>query len=85
MANKPKFGQAPTPPGLTSEQARFIEKGRGKDAQAVEEPTHRLTVDVPKALHLRFKAACSRADKRMAHEIIQFVEKRTKELESGND
>lgn len=86
MATKPKFSAAPKPPALTAEQSAFIEKGRGKDkAPAVDagEPLHRLSVDLPKKLHNRFKAACALADTKMTSEIIAFIERRTAELERG--
>ena len=87
MAAKPKFSAAPKPPALTAEQAAFIEKGRGKDKPAAPEPEvslHRMSIDLPKRLHSRFKAACALADTKMTAEIIAFIERRTSELESGN-
>lgn len=91
MAPKPRFATAPKPPALTAEQAAFIDKGRGKDktaaapAVAKDEPTHRLSLDVPKRSFARFKAACALADTKMTPEILAFIERRTAELEkSGN-
>jgi hypothetical protein len=45
------------------------------------EPTKRLSIDLPKSLHRRFKTACSNADKKMVAEIVEFIERRTEELE----
>lgn len=87
MAAKPKFSAAPKPPALTAEQAAFIDGGRGKDKAppaAPGEPLHRMSIDLPKRLHSRFKAACALADTKMTTEIIAFIERRTTELESSN-
>ena len=84
MAAKPRFSTAPKPPGLTAEQAAFVDKGRGKDkAPGADVPLHRLSIDLPKRLHSRFKAACALADTKMTAEIVAFIEHRTVELESG--
>lgn len=85
MAAKPRFSTAPKPPGLTAEQAAFVDKGKGKDRAAPEagEALHRLSIDLPKRLHGRFKAACALADTKMTAEIIAFIERRTAELEGG--
>lgn len=86
MSAKPKFSAAPKPQSLTAEQSAFIDKGRGKDRAAPvnDEPTHRLSVDVPKRLHSRYKAACALADIKMTPDIIAFIERRTAELEQQN-
>ncbi len=71
-------------PALSPEQEAFIKGGRGKDTGAANanEPTQRLSVDVPKSLHTRFKAACALADTKMVNEVIAFIERRAAELES---
>lgn len=87
MASKPKFSEARKPPALTAEQAAFIDGGRGKDKPApvaAGEPLHRMSIDVPKKLHSRFKAACALAGTKMAAEVIAFIEERTAELEKEN-
>ena len=48
-----------------------------------EEPTARLSIDLPKSLHRRFKTACAKSDLKMAEEVINFIERRTAELEQG--
>jgi hypothetical protein len=100
MVAKPKFSVAPKPPALTAEQAAFIDTGRGKDKVAVPEPAsdpavvsvanqavplQRMSIDLPKRLHSRFKAACALAETTMAAEIIAFIEMHTAKLESGKD
>ena len=84
MATKPKFSTAPKPANLSPKQADYIEKGRGKDRpKAADEPTQRLSLDLPKSLHKRFKAACALGDTKMTTEILHFIEKRTEELSSN--
>ncbi|KQP77440.1 hypothetical protein ASF60_22870 [Methylobacterium sp. Leaf113] len=66
-----------------------MDAGRGKDRSFLEplaagEPTHRLSLDVPKRIASRFKAACALADTKMTTEILAFIVKRTAELESKN-
>ena len=46
-----------------------------------EQPTARLSIDLPKSLHRRFKTACAKSDRKMAEEVITFIEQRTAELE----
>ncbi len=80
---KKTFAAAPKPAALSPEQEAFISKGRGKDtAPANDEPTARLSVDLPRSLHKRFKIACELADTKMVTELIAFIERRTTELES---
>ena len=84
---KPNFAAAKKPTGLTAEQAAFIEGGRGKDksskakALAKGQETHRLSIDVPMDLFLRFKVGCVRSRTKMAPEILEFIEQRTAEME----
>jgi hypothetical protein len=49
---------------------------------AKAEPIRRLSIDLPKSLHVRFKAACARSDRKMIDEVMAFIEKRTAELEA---
>jgi hypothetical protein len=53
---------------------RSREEGEG-------ELTRRLSIDLSESLHRRFKAACSRTDKKMLGEVTDFIERRTVELE----
>lgn len=48
---------------------------------AVEEPVARLSIDLPKSLHRRFKTACAKADLKMVAEVIDLIEQRTCQLE----
>ncbi len=86
MTAKPKFSAAPKPPVLTADQAAFIDRGRGKDrpAPTVTEETQRLSLDVPVSLHARYKAACALNRIKMAPDLLDFIEKRVKELEAQN-
>ena len=53
-------------------------------APAEHEPIARLSIDLPKSLHRRFKIACAKADLKMVAEVIDFVERRTSELEQAS-
>jgi hypothetical protein len=48
---------------------------------AVSESIKRLSIDLPRSVHLRFKTACSAADTKMVREVFEFIERRTAELE----
>jgi hypothetical protein len=48
-----------------------------------EEPVARLSIDLPKSLHRRFKTACAKADLKMVAEAMVLIERRTVELEQG--
>lgn len=86
MTAKPKFSAAPKPQSLTPEQVSYIDKGHGKDKALtlLEEPTQRMSIDVAKSLHARFKAACALSGKKMQAEVTAFIDARTKELEEEN-
>ena len=91
------FAQAPKPKPLTAEIISAFESGgagqdtqthihtkvvRGEHTKAGKpEPTKRLSIDLPKSLHRRFKTACSNADKKMLAEVTDFIKRRTTELE----
>ncbi len=49
--------------------------------EAEEEPTARLSIDLPKSLHRRFKTACAKADLKMVAEVMVLIERRTRDLE----
>ncbi len=58
--------------------------GKGKAVEvAEEEPTARLSIDLPKSLHRRFKTACAKADLKMVVEVMNLIERRTRDLEKG--
>ncbi|MDE0421288.1 MAG: hypothetical protein OXK76_10455 [Gammaproteobacteria bacterium] len=46
-----------------------------------QEPTKRLSLNLPESLHTRFKTACSATNRKMGNEIQRFVERRTEEIE----
>ena len=85
------FTKAPKPAALTDKAiADFERGGAGQDTQThistkaemeEEEPKRRLSVDLPESLHRRFKTVCSKTDKKMGVEVLQFIERRTAELE----
>ena len=92
MSNK-SFAQAPKPKPLTADVIEAFERrGAGQDTHthispkpekrepaktAKDEPARRLSIDLPKSLHRRFKTACTRADKKMIVEVTRFIERRT--------
>ena len=45
------------------------------------EPTKRLSVDVPASMHRRFKTACSATSRQMVSELRNLIEVRILELE----
>jgi hypothetical protein len=49
---------------------------------ATAEPTRRLSLDLPASLHRRFKTACSKTDRKMLSEVMDFIKHRTAELEA---
>jgi hypothetical protein len=91
------FAQAPRPRPLAPDViAAFERTGAGQDTQTHispkvgmaapakvvnAEPTQRLSIDLPKSLHRRFKTACARTDKKMLAEVTDFIALRTAELE----
>ena len=81
MAKK-SFKTAPQAKQPTPEQvAAFTTGGAGTDKKT-DEPTRRVSIDVPESLHTRFKVACAKSRAKMAPEIIAFIEKRVLELEN---
>jgi hypothetical protein len=41
-----------------------------------------LSLDLPASLHRRFKTACSKTDRKMLSEVMDFIKHRTAELEA---
>lgn len=90
MAKK-NFQSAPKPKSSVSPEAieAFEKGGAGHDtpakvvkpANAPQEPTKRLSIDLPETMHLRFKTACSATRRKMTQEIEAFISGRTEELE----
>ena len=90
--SKKTFSAAPKPKQQpTDDQILAFERGgTGHDTTRVDkavfkavsdEPTKRLSLDLPASLHTRFKAACSATDRKMVGELQVFIEQRTQELE----
>ena len=52
------------------------------DTPQMREPVTKLCVELPQSAHRRFKAACVASGKVMTAELIEFVERRTRELEN---
>ena len=84
------FAQAPKPKLLTPDIISAFERGgAGQDTQThiatkvvKMEPTRRLSIDLPESVHRRFKTACCKTDKKMLAEVMDFIERRTIELEA---
>jgi hypothetical protein len=69
-------------------QGRALNVDLGKPANeagpvAKEEPIARLSIDLPKSLHRRFKAACARDGLIMMAEVTALIERRTAGLEQA--
>lgn len=86
---KPQPRRQPTAQEINA----YVEKGAGKDTDtqssvlppsqlSVKAEVSRLTVDLPKTTHRRFKIACAVAGTQMNEEIRQFIERRSRELEA---
>jgi hypothetical protein len=52
-----------------------------REKKVVQEPSKRISLDLPASLHKRFKTACSATDAKMTAEMLLFIERRTAELE----
>ena len=87
---KPLPKRQPTP----DEMDAFIRRGAGKDKEthisvktgtknSVQVENTRLTVDLPRDMHRRFKIACTVADTKMNDEIRRFIDRRSAELETS--
>ena len=89
MAKK-NFKSAPKPQSaLPDEYIEAFEKGGvGNDTKKetvapadTQEPTKRISLDIPESMHLRFKTACSATRRKMTKEIKSFIIQRIEELE----
>jgi len=88
------FSAAPKPKSPTAEAIAAFEQGgpghdgkptnvaKSKPTNVDSEPTKRLSIDLPASVHTRFKTACSATSTKMVTELLEFIEKRTAELES---
>lgn len=88
--SKKTFSAAPKPKQqLTDDQILAFERGgaghdtakRSEPKIVPDEPTKRLSLDLPASVHMRFKSACSATGRKMVAEIQAFVEQRTADLE----
>lgn len=90
--SKKTFSAAPKPKQRpTDDQILAFERGgAGHDTTQVvkpvaksapDEPTKRLSLDLPASMHTRFKTACSATDRKMVGELQTYIEARTQELE----
>lgn len=90
--SKKTFSAAPKPKHQPTDDQifEFERSGAGHDTMrpqkaavktTSDEPTKRLSLDLPASLHTRFKTACSAADRKMVGELQAYIEVRTKELE----
>ena len=89
---KPPPARKPTP----SQVEKYIEGGSGRDTEMQDSVStvtktylkpgaSRLTVDLPRSLHRRFKIACTIAEIKMNDEIRQLIDRRCAELETSAD
>lgn len=82
---KPLPHRQPTPDEIDT----FVRGGAGIDTEekASVKPkpeSSRLTVDLPRAQHRRFKIACTVAGTKMNDEIRRFIDRRCVELEASS-
>ena len=90
--SKKTFAAAPKPKQPTDDQILAFERGgAGHDTKLdfkptpkplAQEPTKRLSLDLPATLHRRFKTACSATSRKMVAELQAYIEARTVELEA---
>ena len=93
--SKKSFQSVPKPKLLTDDALESFEKAGPGRGPALEEPPHRnvkqektneptkrLSVDVPVSVHRRFKTACSATSRQMVAELRHLMEARILELES---
>jgi len=89
--SKKTFASAPKPKQPTDDQILAFERGgAGHDTKIAattpqkalaEEPTKRLSLDLPASMHTRFKTACSATNRKMVSELQAYIEARTGQLE----
>jgi len=87
----------PKPPLSDEAIVAFERGGLGHDTRNVTRPVveipkptndgqqeemKRLSIDLARSLHRRFKTVCSRHDTTMLDEVVAFIERRTLELEA---
>lgn len=84
MAPRKTFAAAPRPRQPTDHEISVFERsGAGHDTAARgEEPTRRLSIDLPATVHQRFKTACAANGRKMTAEVEELITRRTAELEA---
>ena len=96
MSKKDLIKPLPKRQPTSDEIDTFVRGGAGKgtDKQhsfnteiknSVRVETARLTVDLPRDMHRRFKIACTVAGTKMNDEIRQFIDRRSVELETASE
>jgi len=90
---KKTFTSAPRPRQPSADDIEAFETGgTGHDrkiaplvaataVREIEEPTKRLSLDLPASVHTRFKTACSATGRKMVGEVQGFITRRIAELE----
>ena len=68
--------------GIGQDTQTHIPSNVARRESAKAEETRRLSIDLPKSLHVRFKAACAATDRKMIDEVMAFIKRRTTELEA---
>ena len=96
MSKKDLIKPLPKRQPTSDEIDTFVRGGAGKDTEeqhsvsteikhTVRVETARLTVDLPRDMHRRFKIACTVAGTKMNDEIRQFIDRRSVELETSSE
>lgn len=87
--SKKTFSAAPKPKQPTDDQILAFERGGAGHDKPVAKPTaasneqaKRLSIDLPESVHTRFKTACSATGRKMVSELQDFIEQRTREMET---
>ena len=96
MSKKDLTKPIPNRQPTSDEIDTFVRAGAGNDTvkqdsvntelkNSVRSETARLTVDLPRDMHRRFKIACTVAGTKMNDEIRQFIDRRSVELETSSE
>ena len=96
MSKKDLIKPLPKRQPTSDEINTFVRGGARKDTEkqhsvsteikkSVQVETARLTVDLPRDMHRRFKIACTVAGTKMNDEIRQFIDRRSVELETSSE
>ena len=96
MSKKNLMKPLPKRQPTSDEIDTFVRGGSGNDTDkhdsvntetksSVRAGTARLTVDLPRGMHRRFKIVCTVAGTKMNDEIRQFIDRRSVELETSSE